>query len=143
MHETEVQCEKRPLPWESCWTEKRWKHGPREVRLRRGPIGHWCCPSKETNVRDVSSKFSLGHCAIPGLGKEAAAQLLPRKLQVCKINVLDRNRALEHRCGRAHTFQSSDDFLPLTVVAALVNRGVLDRCFSLRVRAGGFRLVSR
>ena len=106
------------------------------------PIRHWNCPSKGTIVRARARSFTRS-LDLPGLGEEATTQLFPCKLQVRAINVLDQNRALEQRCARTHKLQSSDDFLLLAVVAALVNRGVLDRCFSLRVRAGGFKLVSR
>ena len=59
---------KKPLLWESCWTEECWKHGlgkfvesdPPPELLRRGRMsGH-------------ELEVLLGQLHLPGLGEEAA-----------------------------------------------------------------------
>ena len=67
-----------------------------------------------TNVRTRARNFTRS-LHLSGLGEEAVTLLFPCKRQVRANNVLDQNRALEQRCARTHTLQSSYDFLLLTV----------------------------
>ena len=85
----------------------------------------------------------LGHCTYLALVKRPLLSCFHASCRYVQSTYWSKNALWSTVVGRAHTLQSSDDLLLLALVGALVHRGVLHRCFSLRIRPGGGRLDSR